>query len=809
MAEEYRTEPENDRGDVDVRRAAERYMRAGLAVIPVPAGSKNPNRQGWQTERWTLEDIPEQWTNGQNIGVLTGEPSGWRIDVDLDVPEAVQLAGRFLAPTRTSGRASAPDSHWWYVGEGMRSVVFEDLAGEAILEVRSTGRQTVVAPSLHPSGERCRWSQSGLDEAHVEPDDLLRACRSLATAVLVARVLPKGGRHRFGLALAGFLLRRGLDPETVEKILHAAWDAAGFETAKAKREAHADIEGVVRDTAEGLAEGREVSGGRVLDELVPGLPRKLARFWGWSPREQENGRVQAQKITTNVLADAITAVDHFAQDAGGKLYRFSGGTYNRYAERYIRQRVKEVLESSGRADEWSSHRANEVVEYIRADAPELWERPPLGEVNVLNGILNVETRELREHDPGFLSPVQIPVRYDPEAACPEWDRFVAEVFPEDARELAFEMPADLMTPSRSAQKAILLLGEGSNGKSTYLRALSAFVGSPNISTVSLHKLESDRFSTARLVGKLANVCPDLPSTHLAATSIFKAVTGGDALLGEYKYRESFEFDPYCRLVFSANHVPRSGDASHAFFRRWLVIPFDRTFEPSEQVPREELDAKLADPRELSGVLNRALDVLPRVRREGFSETGSMRAAHEEFRAMTDPVAVWLAQNTVESAQAFVAKAALLQAYNRDCEEHGRAGMTATAFGLAMKRARPGISEGQRTVNGKPRVKVWLGIGLRGNGGDDGGGGEPQGPPGNPGNPVNPVPLIVSENGPEGEEEGKKPGVTSKENPVNPVTSVTHPPDERLTAVEDQRYRQLVREGMKPSIAREQIMRRRG
>jgi putative DNA primase/helicase len=298
--------------------------------------------------------------------------------------------------------------------------------------------------------------------------------------------------------------------------------------------------------------------------------------------------------------------------------------------------------------------------------------------------------------------VQIPVAYNPAAVCSAWDIFVSEVFLEDAQALAFELAADLITPSRSAQKALLLLGEGSNGKSTYLRALTAFVGSTNTSGVSLHKLESDRFATARIIGKLANICPDLPSTHLAETSVFKAITGGDDLHAKYKYRESFEFQPYCRLVFSANHVPRSGDASHAFFRRWLVVPFNRTFEPAEQIPREELDARLSSAGELSGVLNRALEVLPRVKREGFTESESMRRAWEEFKTMTDPVSVWLVQNTVEAAGAFVAKSALLAAYNKVCEEHGRAGMTATAFGLAVKRARPGIEDAQRTVNGASR-----------------------------------------------------------------------------------------------------------
>lgn len=267
----------------------------------------------------------------------------------------------------------------------------------------------------------------------------------------------------------------------------------------------------------------------------------------------------------------------------------------------------------------------------------------------------------------------------------------------------------------------MLLGEGSNGKSTTLRGLEAFVGSENIAGFSLHKLESNRFAPAGLVGKLANICPDLPSAHLSETSAFKAITGGDRLNAERKFGESFEFSPYCRLIFSANQVPRSGDASHAFFRRWRVVPFDRTFEPDEQIPREVLDARLSDPQELSGVLNRALDVLPRVRRDGFTESQTMREAWEEFKRMTDPVSVWLDRNAVTEASAWVKMSDLLAAYNADCEKHGRSDMTSQAFGHAVRRARPGIGEAKKLI-GEHRVKCYTGIGLV----TPGGGGTPPG-----------------------------------------------------------------------------------
>jgi len=709
----------------DTRAAAERYMRAGLAVIPVPAGEKNPNRGGWQNERWGIEDVPELWDDGQGIGVLWGEPSGGRVDVDLDWPQARSVARSILPATRTFGRPSATESHRVYRAKGQvpKSKKYKlpgDGPDRCVVEVLSTGAQSLVPPSLHHSGERRVWHQDR-SAAEIESKALMEGAADVATAALIARNWPGvGARHDYTLAATGYV-GRNLPRERAQRVMEAAIAASGDEEARGRL-------GDVRSTLDNLATGNPTTGGTTLETLAPGIVDQLQRWHGWN---STRGREVSQKGHTGseeqsvgiikMLADAITSEDHFARDAGDKLYRYSDGCYRQYAERYIRRRVKQLLEAWGKADKWSSHKASEVAEYIRADAPELWERPPADEVNVANGILDLRCSEarLRPHDPGYLSPVQIPASYDPDAECPAWDKFVSEVFPEDAVELAFELAADLITPSRSAQKAVLLLGEGSNGKSTYLRALTAFLGSTNASGVSLHKLESDRFATARLMGKLANICPDLPSTHLTETSVFKAITGGDDLHAEYKYRESFEFNPYCRLVFSANHVPRSGDASHAFFRRWLVVPFDRTFEPDEQVPREELDARLSEPGELSGVLNRALAVLPRIQREGFTESESMRDAWEEFKAMTDPVAVWLENNTVSEANAWVPKSALIAAYNKSAEESGRAGLTAQAFGRAMKRARPEVGEAQRTVGGR-QVKCYTGVGLKG--GDDPGGG---------------------------------------------------------------------------------------
>jgi putative DNA primase/helicase len=706
--------------------AVARYIKRGWSPVPIPSGTKGPRLKNWQDLRLKAEDIPKYFNNSQNVGIINGPASGHLVTVDLDCDEALAVAGRFLSPTLTGGRDSKPDAHWWFICPGLEHKAFETTDDGTILELRSTDHQTVVPPSVHPTGERYRWSRSGLDAERVEPDALLDAGRRLATASLIARYLPEhkdrggaGGRYHYALAVAGYLLRHEPGREKAVNLLKAAWDARGWlGIEKGQESAHRGIGRAVDDSAKKIARDDPAWGGRKLEEMAPGLPRKIADFMGWQRPDHREQRRHYETSDfggkgigmTKALADEIADEHFFAQDAGGRLYHYAEGAYKNYAERFIKLRVKRILEERNASDKWSSHRANEVIEYIRADAPELWERPPLDRVNVMNGILELSGRQLYPHTPEFLSPVQLPISYDADAKCPEWEKFVNRTFPDDARDLAFEVAADLMTPDRSIQKALLLIGEGDNGKSVYLRAIGAFVGSTNAAGVSIHKLESDRFAASRLIGKLANICPDLPSGHLEQTSVFKAITGGDALNAEYKYRESFEFVPYARLLFSANSAPRAGDASHAFFRRWLVVPFEATFTEEEKLPREVLDARLSDPKELSGVLNKALDARERLGSKGFTESRSMKEAAEEFHQMTDPVSVWLDNNTVEGAEAYVSKDALAREFNSFCQKTGKPGMNKNAFGRAVKRARNNITEAQRMVNGS-KTWCWLGIAL--------------------------------------------------------------------------------------------------
>ena len=435
--------------------------------------------------------------------------------------------------------------------------------------------------------------------------------------------------------------------------------------------------------------------------------------------KDEEGRLSAQDGDdddglVSTLADAITERDYFAQDVGRKMYVYAGGMYIADGEERIRYQVRTLLKDWQAVKSWSRYLTKEVIEFIRVGSPELWERPPLDRLNLLNGLLNVETGVLEAHTPAFLSTIQLPVNYDPAATCPAWDRFLSEVLLPDCVSFFWELVGWLMLPDTAIQKAVLMLGSGGNGKSTAMAALQSFLGRKNTSSVPLHKLESDRFAVSGLVGKLANMCADLPTGDLENTSIFKSITGGDPIPAEYKYHDAFKFTPFARLIFAANAVPRSMDLSEALFDRWLVIPFRARFrDTGQETPRTVLDAQLADDRELSGVLNRSLVALRRLRVRGRFETPeSMANAAEDMRRESDPLASWLDDYTYEHPEALVHKGTLYEAYSIMAAQDGDFTMTMKAFTTALRRLRPNVQSAQRTVNGTPRSHVWLGIGLR-------------------------------------------------------------------------------------------------
>jgi hypothetical protein len=318
--------------------AATSYVRIGLYPLKIPFRSKNPGKRGWQNLRLKEADLPAHFTGGpQNIGMILGEPSGL-LDVDGDCPEAVVLMAELLPATdAVFGRAGKPASHWVYQSAGPcpKTMKLTDIDGRTtLIELRSTGAQTVFPPSAHEdTGEVIRFERKGV-AAIVDPNELVRAVNEIGAGATLARRW-NGARHETALGLAGLLLKGGWTLEETELFVGAVASAAGDEEIEDRLRA-------VRDTEQNLRAGKRVAGWTKFKETVgvevasrvrrllrisktPSPGAGLARVGeyiatpGGIVREVEKGDGLQQTQLTNFTAEITGDV---AEDDGAEQRRY-------------------------------------------------------------------------------------------------------------------------------------------------------------------------------------------------------------------------------------------------------------------------------------------------------------------------------------------------------------------------------------------------------------------------------------------------------------------------------------------------------
>lgn len=386
---------------------------------------------------------------------------------------------------------------------------------------------------------------------------------------------------------------------------------------------------------------------------------------------------QLSEQQTNTARIASEMIDN------GMIVATDGHTLNTYDEslgRYVPAETRiraDLIQRLG--ESWTPRNADSVLSWLSDFATRLWDTPPLDRVNVRNGILDIHTKELAPHSKDFLSPVQIDAEWDPGAECPRIDRFVAEVFPTDSEQLFFELAGLYITPDTRQQVAVMLSGNGANGRSVTIELITRLLGHRNVSNVSLQEICGREASTAQLYGKLLNTFADIPDTRIANTSNFRKIVDGrrSIISIDRSYRRPFTFRPFTRLLFSANRTLRSSDVSHSHLRRWLIIPYTGSFRGKED---NFLIDKLSTPQELSGLLTKAVRALRQMLQQGrLSIDFDLAKAQGEFRMNVDSAREFVYAQANLDPHVQVDQADLYRAYKKWCTEQYLTPVTSRSF----------------------------------------------------------------------------------------------------------------------------------
>ena len=341
------------------------------------------------------------------------------------------------------------------------------------------------------------------------------------------------------------------------------------------------------------------------------------------------------------------------------------------------------------------------------------------EIPVKNGILNIFTRELTPFTKDKIFFNKLPLTYDPKATCPNVTKFFKETLSheEDAKVME-ELFGFSLVKEYEHEKAIMLVGDGRNGKGKMINLMKRFVGSQNYSSVPLDQFNTSSSGIHELFGKLINLAGDISPTALKDTGLLKQLCGRDNINAKRKYLRDLSFENYAKLIFAANELPRVYDFSFGFWSRWILLEFPYTFvsEKEYNATTDKEFTKIADTKiidkitteaELSGLLNLALDGLDRLQKnKGFSYSKGTSEVKNMWVRKSDSFTAFCMDHLEAVDEGIISKKVLRTAFFKFCRTHKLKGVSDKAMKVSLE-SLFGVSE-ERT-NGYGSDWAWSGI----------------------------------------------------------------------------------------------------
>ena len=577
-------------------------------MVRVSREKKNAVDKAWQRRETivTPEDAIAWVERGENLGIQCGDQSGGLAVAECDSDLARNLAADFLPSTLTAAKEGEDlAAHYFYRAPGSDYRKVKDVEGGEVLSLKTSargrGHYVVVEPSVHPTKGNYVF-RGGFDADEItrmSGEELELRVAHLGTAALVAENLPKGGRHDYALALAGFMLRNEEDPDTVLDLLRAGWRVRGALTPAADQ----DLEDIVEDTIENLSQGNPVTGGKTLNELVGGpLSSRISRALGWQrPDEGEGAEIRSLDDAGNAerfLADHGERVRYipewksWAVYDGARWRRDLGGLrVGDMAVTTARGIFREAGytdddEEQGRIFSWAQRssmgpRLDEMVKRARGKASadyEEFDSDPWA-LNTPSGTVDLRTGEVREHSAGDLLMKCTGTDYDPDAKAPRWEAFLERVLPNVAvREFVHRLMGYSIVGTVDEQVLPFFYGVGANGKSTFLNACLAAVGEygQQAAPAVLLASKNDRHPTelADLFRGRLVVTTELDDGRRLAEATVKQITGGDRIKAHRMREDFWEFDPTHTMIVAANHRPDITGTDKGIWRRIKIVPWE-------------------------------------------------------------------------------------------------------------------------------------------------------------------------------------------------------------------------------------------
>lgn len=704
----------------DIKGMAEAYIEMSLPIIPLCSHNhrkmsmkhkercktpgKAPVLPKWPEKMSTSYEDVQEWFDRNpygNIGMVLGKTASWNIvGVDIDGQSGEdawqklqEMHGEAPATweySTSSGRRllyTLPDS---CVSQKYK-VCWKE--GHEELAFIAQGQQTVMPPSVHPSGVLYQWREgrSPFDadislapkwlqaKVSVSEEQQQTPMSTPVTREEYSQEVREGGRSEAIARLVGYLCsKRELPKATV------------LQTAKSHNLtfckpplSDAEVEAAVNS----IWESEEAKHKKRLEKSrkrATMTPRVLAEYF--YKKEYEDGVrwmyfVERDRFyKTTVLQGPWTLVDDIIVESS--------------LEKFL-HKIDPLLSRESTIQEVKKFLARLLTSKNTGERLDIGKYPDLRHIVLKNGVFDWIDKELKPWDPDkYITTVQVAATYNEawkeSEAYDVWQEALRSWLPDQqAVDFLQEYIGYCLVPSCGYRTAVFLYGEGANGKSLFLDIVVKLFGDECVAHTQPQALIR-RFGTTVLIDKMIAVCSDIDSSYLSNTGVLKQIISGDPIAAEYKGGKNFDFVPVARLLFSANALPKSSDKSHGWYSRLRFVPFPYQFKPDPKYKKMLTDTMLSEEGR-SVLFGWAMEGLARLSSQGsFTNSPAMQMLASVYRCENDSVAAFLAEQLEDSPlrdgtyKTSLVFSIVYQVYTEWCVESGQKSVGKREFANRLK-----------------------------------------------------------------------------------------------------------------------------
>jgi len=379
----------------------------------------------------------------------------------------------------------------------------------------------------------------------------------------------------------------------------------------------------------------------------------------------EKGKI---KVNTGILARHLIN-EHPAVKTEAGFFLYIKGVYklckNEEAEGIVKNHINDMCCTSNLIADTANQWQKEMS--IKRNINEFDNNPYI--LNVKNGLFNIKTGELKAHTPEHISAVQFNIKYNLKAKGEATEKYFEKFIPDNSdRLLAQEIAGYTLALFENPRHFFILKGKTNTGKSTFLNMIQNMISEENCSHITLQQL-GDRFYTAELFGKVANIFADLPDKSIDDEGMIKLLTGNDVVQADRKFGQPFSFRNKAKAIFSCNRLPQSiGSRDEAFYNRLCIIPFEQQIKKLDIDPKAEKELK----KEKDYFFLWALDGLKRLMKNNFNFTENKESERikEEYKIKNNNVLYFINENCILGPEFYLIKSEFYQKYKIFCETNG-------------------------------------------------------------------------------------------------------------------------------------------